>query len=120
MKRNDIILLGIIMSVVLIGWGGWKWYQGRSETNHRIAVISQNQKVIERIDLDTVTEPREIKLAGKYNEIIAVEKGRIRFKQADCPDKICVNTGWLNHPGDIAVCLPNRAVIKIEIAPEAL
>jgi len=69
---------------------------------------------MERIDLDAVTEPREIKLQGHYHETILVEKGRIRFKEADCPDKICVKTGWLQEPGDTAVCLPNRAVITIE------
>lgn len=114
MKRNDIILIVITILVVTIGFGGLKSYQSRNNSNHRIAVITQNQKVVERIDLDAVTQTRDIKLPGNYHEIILVEKGRIRFKQADCPDKICVNTGWLTKPGDVAVCIPNRAVVKIE------
>jgi hypothetical protein len=83
-------------------------------SNHRIAVITQNKNIIERIDLDEVSQPREIELGGSYTETIRVEKGRIRFVKADCPDKICVNTGWLEEPGDTAVCLPNRAVVRIE------
>lgn len=114
MRKNDIVLVVIIALIALLGWGGLKYYQNMQENTRSIAVIIQNNKVIERINLDTVTQPRIIKLDGKYHETIVAEKGRIRFKQADCPDKICVNTGWLEKPGDIAVCLPNRVVVKIE------
>ena len=114
MKKNDYLLLGAILLLSVLTWGGLRWHQGMQEKTHRIAVITQNGQVIERIDLDAVTEPREIILPGKYREIIEVEKGRIRFKEADCPDKICVNTGWLEEADDTAVCLPNRAVATIE------
>lgn len=114
MKRNDIILLGVIILIVLLGYGVKQWYPGLKAGGDCIAVITQNQKVIERIDLNAVNDPREITLPGKYHEIILVDKGRIKFKQADCPDKICVKKGWLTKPGDTAVCLPNRAIIRIE------
>ncbi|MEN6460932.1 MAG: NusG domain II-containing protein [Syntrophomonas sp.] len=114
MKRNDTVLLGTIILIALLCYGGLKYYQSMQETTHKIAVITQNNKVVERIDLDTVTKSREIKLRGNYHETIRVEKGRIRFKEADCPDKICVNTGWLRKTDDIAVCIPNRVIVKIE------
>lgn len=114
MKRYDYILLGAVLLLSVLVWGSLSWYQGGRAEHHRLAVITQNGQVIEQIDLDAVTKPREIILPGKYNEIIEVEKGRIRFKHADCPDKICVNTGWLEKAGDTAVCLPNRAVVTIE------
>ncbi len=114
MRKNDFVLLGAILLLSVLIWGGLRWYQGMQAENHRIAVITQNGQIIERIDLDAVSESREIMLPGKYKEIVEVEKGRIRFKEADCPDKICVKTGWLEEAGDTAVCLPNRAVVTIE------
>jgi len=114
MKRNDMILLGMIIILVILGLGSLQGYQSAEESTHRFAVITQNRRLVERIELDNVSESRIIKLGGKYNEIIIVEKGRIKFKEADCPDKICVKTGWLEKPGDTAVCLPNRVVVKIE------
>lgn len=114
MKRNDLILLVMVVIVAAISFGALELYRQSHSSSHSIAVITQNQSVVERIDLDEVSQPREIKLGGSYTETIRVEKGRIRFVKADCPDKICVNTGWLEEPGDIAVCLPNRAVIRIE------
>lgn len=107
--------LAVIVILALLAIAGWQTWQGlqRPHLQHRIAIIKQDQDIIAEIDLDTLTEPREIVLPGKYHEIVQAEPGRIRFKQADCPDKICVNTGWLDKPGETAVCLPNRAVISI-------
>lgn len=113
MKKHDFILVGIILFSVLIGFSGLKFYQSQNEKEPRIAVITQNNVLVERIDLNAVEEPREITLPGPFHEIVQVEKGRIRFKEADCPDQICVRTGWLQNPGEIAVCLPNKAIIRI-------
>ncbi|HNX93125.1 MAG TPA: NusG domain II-containing protein [Syntrophomonas sp.] len=114
MHRKELILLVAVTLAVLLAAAGIRYYQHDQVGDNKIAVITRDGKLIERIDLNRVKEPRQIILSGKYHEIIEVEKGRIRFKQADCPDKICVNTGWLEEPGDVAVCMPNRAVVKIE------
>jgi hypothetical protein len=113
MKKYDIILVGVIIFIVLAGFGGLKFYQAQNKEESRFAIITQNNVLVERIDLNAVEEPREIILPGPYHEVVRVEKGRIRFKEADCPDQICVRMGWLKKPGDIAVCLPNKAIINI-------
>ena len=40
----------------------------------------------------------------------------IHVKSADCPDKICVDTGWIggDRKSVPIVCLPNRLVIEFE------
>jgi len=114
MHRKELFLIVAVTLAVLLTAGGIRYYQHAQAGDSKIAVITRDGKLIERIDLNQVKEPRQIILPGKYHEIIEVEKGRIRFQQADCPDKICVNTGWLEEPGDVAVCMPNRAVVKIE------
>ncbi|SFG34730.1 hypothetical protein SAMN05660649_01363 [Desulfotomaculum arcticum] len=113
MKKHDGILVGIIIFMVLTGFGSLKFYQSQNENEPRFAVIMQDNVLVERIDLNAVEEPREIILPGPYHEIVQVEKGRIRFKEADCPDQICVRTGWLQNPGEMAVCLPNKAIVRI-------
>lgn len=55
-----------------------------------------------------------INISGVHKATIVAEKNRICFLESDCPDKICVKTGWLSQPGEIAVCLPNKIIIKLE------
>lgn len=114
MNRKELLMIVAVTLAVLLAAGGIRYYQSTRVSDNRIAVITRDGKLVERIDLNRVKETRQIVLSGKYHEIIEVEKGRIRFQRADCPDKICVNTGWLKEPGDVAVCMPNRTVVKIE------
>lgn len=114
LKKGDFILVAIVLVAVAAGFSGLKLYNAGSAGVHKIAVIRQNDKVIKKIDLDTVETPQRVEISGSYREVILVEKGRIRFEEANCPDLICVKTGWLTKRGDVAVCLPNRTIIKIE------
>ncbi|SHJ90025.1 hypothetical protein SAMN02745975_03183 [Geosporobacter subterraneus DSM 17957] len=45
--------------------------------------------------------------------LIEVEGNRVRIKEADCRDQLCVKTGWLSRANQISICLPNRVSIKL-------
>ena len=80
-----------------------------------LAQIKQGDKVIKTIDLSKVKEPYEEKVTdghGGYN-IIRVEKGRIAVIEANCPDKICVNQGYIDNGSVPIVCLPHRLSVTI-------
>lgn len=116
MKKGDKIAAMIILGLILVSVIGFFVYKQYSKGSHHIAVIKQDGKVIKTIDLDEVKEKTEIKIPYKdkdYNTI-EVEPGRIRFIDADCPDKVCVKTGWISEPGQTAVCLPHKLMIKID------
>ena len=114
LKKGDLILIGCLLAAVLIGYGGLKLLGNGDSGSQRIAVIKQGDKVIRKINLDEVQAPERMDVSSEYHQIILVEKGRIRFEEADCPDKVCVKTGWLSEKGKAAVCLPNKTIIKIE------
>ncbi len=86
----------------------------QDDTEQKIAIISQNNVELDRISLDEHQDPYTVSYTGQYPGIIEVQNGKIRFKQAQCPDQVCVNTGWIQRPGEIAVCLPSGMIIKIE------
>ena len=67
------------------------------------------------VDLSLVTEPYEFTLTDERgSNVIRVEPGRIAVIDADCPDRICVEAGWLSDSASPIVCLPHRLVIRIE------
>lgn len=77
--------------------------------------------LLEVIDLST---DREYTVEGFPGVVLKVEKGTIRFLSSDCPDQTCVRTGAISHPGQYALCLPHRILVKIpensEDAPDAV
>jgi len=77
------------------------------------------------------TETAEIIINGKTEKVVSLNKDKvfslekipqikfeikdkkIRFIDSNCPDKICINTGFIGIAGQTAVCLPNAVSIKI-------
>ena len=45
---------------------------------------------------------------------ILIEDGNACMKEANCPDKTCVNYGNIKYKGDTVVCVPNQVIIEIE------
>ena len=43
---------------------------------------------------------------------VRMENGKICVVEADCEDKLCVNCGWLDSDGAMAVCLPAKVVVS--------
>ncbi len=44
---------------------------------------------------------------------VTIAGGRCAITQADCPDQVCVKTGWISRGGQSIVCVPNRIVITV-------
>lgn len=114
LKKGDIILAVVLIAGITVSFGAVNAYRKAGAKGHRIAIVRQNDKVIKRIDLDAVTEPQRFTIDGDYHNYILVEKGRIRYEDADCPDKVCVKSGWQSQNGDAALCLPNKTIVQIE------
>ena len=80
------------------------------------ANVYRDNECIYSVDLSTVTESFEKTFTDKdgHTNTIRVEKGRIRMISADCPDKVCVGTGWISSTALPIVCLPHHLVIRVE------
>ncbi len=109
-KPGDYLILVLVIAAALM----MMILTYQQETTRKIAVIVQDGEIIKRIDLNEIDKPLVIAYEGEYPGIIEAENGRIRFLEADCPDKVCVRTGWISRNGQIAVCLPDNIMIKIE------
>ena len=79
-----------------------------------IARVTFNGNVLSEIDLSAVEAPSSFIVTGEAgSNTIQVEQGRIRVAEADCPDQVCVNQGWISDSALPIVCLPNKLVIEI-------
>jgi len=67
--------------LIIVSFTGVYLYKNSGSNAHKIAVIIKDNEEIKRIDIDNVNEPLEISVSGEYNNIILVEKGRIRFRK---------------------------------------
>ncbi|NLW91460.1 MAG: NusG domain II-containing protein [Syntrophomonadaceae bacterium] len=111
-KKADLILvlvLGIIIALI------WLWNGHHNSKQDLVAEIIRNGQIIQKVDLNKVKNPKYITLKNGIKITILAEKGRIRVLHADCPNKICVKTGWLSQPGDMAICVPSDTIVVIDV-----
>lgn len=108
--RTWILILGALL-VISLALSLWLFLRPAGQ----IANIYRDGVCILSIDLSTVTEPETYTFTDKAGtNVILVEPGRIRVQEADCPDQVCVKSGWLQDSAAPIVCLPHRLVIRLE------
>ncbi|PKM90846.1 MAG: hypothetical protein CVU87_00900 [Firmicutes bacterium HGW-Firmicutes-12] len=110
LKIGDCVIIAIVLTAALF----IPLLYTNATTEEMTAVVVQDNRVIQRINLASINEPVTIQIIDDFHNVIVAENGRARFKESDCPDTVCVHTGWLTRPGEIAVCLPNKTFIKLE------
>ncbi len=112
LTRADKLLIGILL-IAAVGGIGLNM-AALSATGQQEAHIYKDGRVVQTIPLRPGYR-QELRLgaAERYNLIMA-EDGRIRVAEADCPDQLCVRTGWISVAPQQIVCLPYRVVIRLE------
>lgn len=79
-----------------------------------IASITLDGVCIRTIDLRTAPDQEFTIESDCGFNTISIESGRLHITAADCPDQICVRSGWLAQAGLPLVCLPHRLVITLD------
>lgn len=104
-KKADIIIIAVVIAAALIPMISAHFSGGALYA--RVTVDGQT-----KWDIDLSGVKDSYYLETEHFRIL-VEKDAISFVSSDCRDLICVHTGRLTKAGDTAVCVPNRAAIRV-------
>lgn len=108
MKRKDIILIGILLSVAAIFY----LLLNVGRTTGDLAVVTVDGERYQTLDLQ-IDQNIIIEGNGRINEIM-VKNQSVSMKNASCPDKICVKHKRISKNRETIVCLPNKVVVEIQ------
>ena len=113
-KVKNRIWIIVFSVAALICFGVWLFISNVSSPTNVVGIYKDGG-LVDKIDLNSVTNEYEITLSGEYGDnIILVSNGHIKMKSAYCPDELCVEHGELKNSYSPIVCLPNKVVIKFE------
>lgn len=105
-------ILGLIAVAVLAAAGIIAYIVMKSvPTVNPVAEIYQNGKLIRSVPLSEDCE-FTVTCAEGYNTV-TVKDGAVMISSADCPDKVCVQTGAVSGGAVPIVCLPHRLEIRV-------
>ena len=61
-----------------------------------------------------LAEDREVQVEGRLgSSLLKITDGKVRFLQSSCSTQYCVRSGWHEHAGGFAACLPNGVSVHL-------
>ena len=112
-SKKDFIIIVVLIAIPIL-FISVKYAFNKSED--LTAVVTIDGKIVEKIKLSEYSNDTPVDFdLQKYGVdiVLRAENSKIAFLYSDCPDHICINTGYLNKEDDIAVCLPNKTSVVI-------
>ena len=100
-------LLTALGAIVCVASFPLAWQGGFAEK----AVVKCGGALFAELDL---SRNRAIDVPGPLGITrIVVEKRRVRVVSDPGPHQYCVRQGWLDKPGEIAICAPNQVSVQV-------
>jgi hypothetical protein len=106
-NKHDFILIVSLLLTALLIFLMFSFFNRNAAFKAHITISGSLAKTAD-INADAIFSMPE-----KPNVVFEVKNGAIAFISSDCPDKICVHTGFIKHGGQFAACLPNGVVLRI-------
>lgn len=107
MKKNDWILIGVIICISAVFFG---WHFLKPEAETAVVEISVDGDVLAEYPLEN--KQAQVVEIGSTNQLV-IQDGRAEMTWADCPDQICVHHTAISRAGESIICLPNKVVVSI-------
>lgn len=107
-NKKDIFLISSIL-ILATGFFIWQYISTRNYTD-LYAAIRLNGEIVKTITLDYNTD---FSLEQRPNVHFQIRNRQIAFVKADCPDHVCINTGFIGFVGQTAACLPNGLIVYV-------
>lgn len=107
-KKNTIILS---VTVVLLAIAAIVFQMLFLKKEGAYALVQVQHEQLYRLDLQKETE-LTVESGNGFNKI-EVKDGAVIVTEADCPDKICVRTGYIRKTGEVIACLPHELTVTI-------
>lgn len=112
MKKNDLILIVIILLISVIALFTIRWMQG-DDAFEKEVIIKNDGNIIMRIPFNEKTVDSFVfDEDGEYNRV-EIADNIVTVSEANCRDQICVKTQSISKNGEIIVCLPNKFTVEI-------
>lgn len=75
------------------------------------AIIRRGGKIISEVPL---SRNQQIEVPGPLGiSLITIQDRKARIASDPSPRQYCVRQGWLQHAGEIALCLPNQVSVEL-------
>lgn len=108
LRRGDVAVIGVVLVTALF-FGFTIWFNPAPATRVSVQYPDGSSALF------SIRENCRIEIIGHEDIDLVVEiaDGRVRIAHSDCPDQVCVHSGWLSHDGQAAACVPAGVCVQV-------
>lgn len=110
LNRYDLIFILTVLFISLFFLFFFRLENGQAPSSSSRARLTIDQEIY-LIDLDQ--EQIKDYPAPLGPVTVQVRQGQVGLVKASCPQKICVDQGFISQEASLVVCLPNRLTLEI-------
>ena len=117
-KGDRWLLLLITIGLSLLAWRTWSF----PSSQRQVRIFRDGELISSFYLQDKESRTEQIKLDGGV-ATLEVQGGAVRLAPNSahyCPQRICVQTGWIKQPGESIICAPNKLVVRIETMEDGI
>ncbi len=105
--RSDVIVIIVLLIVAVSSYFVYMRLSTSQKVKCEILLDGEVAKTV-LLDKNDIFSLEQLP-----NVVFEVKDGSVAFIKSDCPDKVCIKSGYLHIAGQAAACLPNHVAIHI-------
>ena len=106
-KPADVILAAVLLA---LGLCGLFLLRSSANADARVSVRVENVEMYSC----GLNETKEFTVKTDYGyNIVCVENGQVWVREADCPNKDCMDFGKIGSAGQVIICAPHKLLVEI-------
>ena len=108
-RKKEIIAVLILVLIAVVSFVCIRFFV---EGKGKYVKIYVNNKLTKTFDLN---KDREYFIETKFGyNLLIIKNNKVRILDADCPNKICVDKGYISKNDESIICLPHHVVVTVE------
>lgn len=113
MKKNDFIIIGIVLLCSFLFYIGYHLYVGDGE---EVVVLVDG----EEYGTYYLGEDQVVSIHGDGGtNVLEIKDGEASMVEADCPDGLCMHQASISNNRESIICLPNKVVVEVRSSEES-
>ncbi|MGO5168434.1 NusG domain II-containing protein [Bacillota bacterium LCP21S3_D9] len=120
-KKGDIFLLAIfVAAALLIAFSPLLQCRG-SSGKHSQPLVLKIRISGELYGTYDLNKNQSIQIQNQYgSNTLSIQSGTVSMTESDCRNQICVQTGPIEAPGQMIVCLPHELIAEITASSDSV
>ena len=120
-KKGDIFLLAIfVAAALLIAFSPLLQCRG-SSGKHSQPLVLKIRISGELYGTYDLNKNQSIQIQNQYgSNTLSIQTGTVSMTESDCRNQICVQTGPIEAPGQMIVCLPHELIAEITASSDSV